>query len=155
MCGARDTAVNDAPSPSRFAGSGVDFKGKLIGVEDVVEARGDKMCQIAMAKMKAGVKASGEHKLRIAVNVSLDGIKIIDDKSSVSIVYIIHAVKINNNSGRQSDFTACRIVRKRCVCYSDSVCLTAILLDCVEKMNGSSWVFFFWQEVLGHCYIAF
>jgi len=54
-------------------------------MEDVVEARGDKMCQIAMAKLKAGVKASREHKLRINVNVSLDGIKLIDEKSTVSI----------------------------------------------------------------------
>jgi len=73
------------PNTSRFAGSRVDFKGKLIGIEDVAEARGDKLCQIAMAKLKAGVKASGEHKQRIVVNVSMDGIKIVDDKSAVSI----------------------------------------------------------------------
>ena len=76
------SGVNDA---SRFAGAGVDFKAKLIGVEDVEEARGDKMCQIAMAKLKAGVKASREHKPRINVNVSLDGIKVVDEKTSVSI----------------------------------------------------------------------
>jgi len=51
-----------------------------------VEARGDKMCQIAMAKLKAGVKASGEHKRRIAINVSLAGITLVDDKTSVSVV---------------------------------------------------------------------
>jgi len=73
------------PSTKRFAGSGIDFKGKLIGAEEVAEARGDKLCQIAMAKLKAGVKASGEHKQRIVVNVSMEGIKIVDDKSAVSI----------------------------------------------------------------------
>ena len=80
--------VSDAPAATkqRFGGSGVDFKGKLIGVEEVAECRGDKLCQIAMAKLKAGVKASREHKQRIVVNVSLDGIMIIDDKSAVSIV---------------------------------------------------------------------
>ena len=81
---ARDAGVGDAPSTQRFAGAGVDFRGKLIGVEDVAEARGDKPCQVAMAKLKAGVKAAREHKQRIVVNVSLDGVRIIDDKSAVS-----------------------------------------------------------------------
>ena len=86
--------VNAAPSSSRFAGPGVDFKAKLVGVEDVSEARGDKMCQIAMAKLKAGVKASREHKLRINVNVSLDGIKLIDEKSTVStsVLFILFSM---------------------------------------------------------------
>jgi len=89
------SGVNEAPSGSRFAGAGVDFKSKLIGVEDVAEARGDKMCQIAMAKLKAGVKASREHKLRICVNVSLDGIKLVDEKSGVSIYIITSLIKHN------------------------------------------------------------
>jgi len=79
--------MNDA---SRFAGAGVDFKAKLIGAEDVSEARGDKMCQIAMAKLKAGVKASRDHKLRISVNVSLDGIRVVDEKTAVSIRHHCH-----------------------------------------------------------------
>jgi len=87
--------VNDT---TRFAGGGVDFKGKLIGAEDVVEPRGDKMCQIAMAKLKAGVKASREHKLRIVVNISLDGIKIVDDKSSVSDkIFVIFSASLANS----------------------------------------------------------
>ena len=83
---ARDAGAGDAASATRrFAGPGVDFRGKLIGVEDVAEPRGDKLCQIAMAKLKAGVRASGEHKQRIVLNVSMDGITIVDDKSTVSI----------------------------------------------------------------------
>jgi len=54
-------------------------------MEDVAESRGDKMCQIAMAKLKAGVKAAREHKQRIVINVNLDGIQIVDEKSSVSV----------------------------------------------------------------------
>jgi len=88
-CVARDSGVSDVPSTKRFAGSGIDFKGKLIGAEEVAEARGDKLCQIAMAKLKAGVKASGEHKQRIVVNVSMEGIKIVDDKSAVSIKQLL------------------------------------------------------------------
>jgi disabled family protein 2 len=75
--------AEDLEATSRFAGGGVDFKGKLIGIEEVAEPRGDKMCQVAMAKLKAGVKASGDHKQRITINVSLEGIKIIDEKTTV------------------------------------------------------------------------
>lgn len=62
---------------------GLSYRGKLIGVEDVQEPRGDKMCQVAMAKLKAAVKTIGDHKQKIMINVSLDGIKIIDEKTEV------------------------------------------------------------------------
>lgn len=32
--------------PDRFHPPGLDFRGKLIGIEDVPDARGDKMCQV-------------------------------------------------------------------------------------------------------------
>ena len=62
----------------------MNFKAKLIGIESVPEARGDKMCQEALQNLKAAVKAAGEHKQRIVINVSLEGLKILDDKSGVS-----------------------------------------------------------------------
>ena len=71
--------------PTRFEGNGTNFRAKLIGVDDVEEARGDKICQTAMQKLKAAVKASGEHKQKIVVNVSLEGLKLIDGVSLVSI----------------------------------------------------------------------
>lgn len=36
----------------RFQGDGVRYKAKLIGMDDVPEARGDKMCQDSMMKLK-------------------------------------------------------------------------------------------------------
>ena len=79
--------VDKKPDPDRFRGAGVNFRAKLIGIESVPEARGDKMCQDAMQKVKAAVKAAGEHKQKILVNVSLEGLKILEEKSTVSTWY--------------------------------------------------------------------
>ena len=70
--------------PARFQAGGVNFKAKLIGVENVPDARGDKMCQEAMQKLKGMVKSAKAHKQKITVNVSLEGLKIIDEISQVS-----------------------------------------------------------------------
>ncbi|KAM4719623.1 disabled homolog 2 isoform 2-T2 [Anableps anableps] len=71
---------------SRFQGDGVRYKAKLIGIDDVPEARGDKMCQDSMMKLKGmavAARSQGKHKQRIWVNISMSGIKIIDEKSGV------------------------------------------------------------------------
>ncbi|XP_067340039.1 disabled homolog 2 isoform X2 [Channa argus] len=71
---------------SRFQGDGVRYKAKLIGIDDVPEARGDKMCQDSMMKLKGmavAARSQGKHKQRIWVNISISGIKIIDEKSGV------------------------------------------------------------------------
>ncbi|XP_028273628.1 disabled homolog 2 isoform X2 [Parambassis ranga] len=70
----------------RFQGDGVRYKAKLIGIDDVAEARGDKMCQDSMMKLKGmavAARSQGKHKQRIWVNISMSGIKIIDEKSGV------------------------------------------------------------------------
>lgn len=61
----------------------IDWQAKIIGVDDVSEPRGDKMCQESIQKLKAGVKSSGEHKQRTIINVSLEGLKIVDEKTGV------------------------------------------------------------------------
>lgn len=71
---------------TRFQGDGVRYKAKLIGVDDVAEARGDKMCQDSMMKLKGmaiAARSQGKHKQRIWVNISLTGIKIVDEKIGV------------------------------------------------------------------------
>uniref|UniRef100_A0A4W6FC55 DAB adaptor protein 2 n=1 Tax=Lates calcarifer TaxID=8187 RepID=A0A4W6FC55_LATCA len=70
----------------RFQGDGVRYKAKLIGIDDVAEARGDKMCQDSMMKLKGmavAARSQGKHKQRIWINISMSGIKIIDEKSGV------------------------------------------------------------------------
>ncbi|XP_076380375.1 DAB adaptor protein isoform X2 [Megalopta genalis] len=66
---------------SRFLGEGVSFKAKLIGILEVSEARGDRMCQAALADLKMAIRAAGEHKQRISVQVSIDGLRLRDEKS--------------------------------------------------------------------------
>ncbi|ROT73924.1 putative protein disabled isoform X1 [Penaeus vannamei] len=67
--------------PHRFV-EGMSFKGKLIGVLEVSEARGDRMCQDALAELKMAVRAAGEHKQRILISVAMDGIRLRDERSS-------------------------------------------------------------------------
>lgn len=43
---------------ARFQGDGVRYKAKLIGIDDVPDARGDKMSQDSMMKLKVLVQNS-------------------------------------------------------------------------------------------------
>ena len=66
-------------------GEGQMFKGKLIGVLEVQEARGDRMCQDALQELKTAIKASGEHKQKILIHIAVDGLKIRDEKTGVRL----------------------------------------------------------------------
>ncbi|XP_043215813.1 protein disabled-like [Amphibalanus amphitrite] len=86
--GRKDAAHKPPPAqdrerydPRRFQGQGVTFKGKLIGVLAVGEARGDRMCQDALAELKMAIRAAGEHKQRIVISVSIDGLRLRDERS--------------------------------------------------------------------------
>jgi len=68
-------------------GDGVSFKAKLIGVLEVNEARGDRMCQEALFDLKMAIRAAGEHKQRITINVAIDGLKLRDEKTGVGENY--------------------------------------------------------------------
>ncbi|XP_051907922.1 disabled homolog 2 isoform X1 [Hippocampus zosterae] len=89
---------------ARFQGDGVRYKAKLIGIDDVPEARGDKMCQDSMMKLKGmavAARSQGKHKQRIWVNISMSGIKIIDEKSGA----IEHEHAVNKISFIARDVT--------------------------------------------------
>ncbi|KAJ3605092.1 hypothetical protein NHX12_027142 [Muraenolepis orangiensis] len=71
---------------ARFNGDGVRYKAKLIGIDDVSEARGDKMSQDSMMKLKGmavAARSQGKHKQRIWINITMSGIKIIDERTGV------------------------------------------------------------------------
>ncbi|XP_024054740.1 disabled homolog 2 isoform X4 [Terrapene carolina triunguis] len=89
---------------ARFKGDGVRYKAKLIGIDDVPEARGDKMSQDSMMKLKGmavAARSQGQHKQKIWVNISLSGIKIIDEKTGV----IEHEHPVNKISFIARDVT--------------------------------------------------
>ncbi|XP_045777603.1 protein disabled isoform X3 [Maniola jurtina] len=77
----------DKNEPGRFLGEGVSFRAKLIGVLEVPEARGDRMCQEALADLKMAIRAAGEHKQRIQVHVAIDGLRLRDDKTGDSLYH--------------------------------------------------------------------
>ncbi|XP_023699375.2 uncharacterized protein [Paramormyrops kingsleyae] len=68
----------------RFQGDGVRYKAKLIGVDDVAEAQGDKMCLDSMMKLKGqeiAARQRGLHKQRVWLKVSDTCVRIIDEKT--------------------------------------------------------------------------
>ncbi|XP_037228452.1 disabled homolog 2-like isoform X1 [Falco rusticolus] len=89
---------------ARFKGDGVRYKAKLIGIDDVPEARGDKMSQDSMMKLKGmavAARSQGQHKQKISVNISLSGIKITDEKTGI----IEHEHPVNKVSFIARDVT--------------------------------------------------
>lgn len=72
----------------KFQGQGINYNAKMIGVEEVGAARGEQMCQNAITHLKQSI-ASGEHKHKVIVNISLDGVRLVDLKTNVSILLTI------------------------------------------------------------------
>uniref|UniRef100_A0A672PXD8 Disabled homolog 1-like n=1 Tax=Sinocyclocheilus grahami TaxID=75366 RepID=A0A672PXD8_SINGR len=77
---------SEAALIKRFKGDGLRYKAKLIGIDEVTAARGDKLCQDSMMNLKgiaASARSKGEHKQKVFLTVSFGGIKIFDEKSGV------------------------------------------------------------------------
>ncbi|XP_017777632.1 PREDICTED: protein disabled isoform X2 [Nicrophorus vespilloides] len=78
---------HDKNETVRFVGDGVCFKAKLIGILEVPEARGDRMCQDALNDLKIAIRAAGEHKQRITINIAIDGLRLRDEKTGDSLYH--------------------------------------------------------------------
>ncbi|XP_060087871.1 disabled homolog 1 [Heteronotia binoei] len=77
---------SEATLIKRFKGDGIRYKAKLIGIDEVSAARGDKLCQDSMMKLKgtvAAARSKGEHKQKIFLTISFGGIKIFDEKTGL------------------------------------------------------------------------
>uniref|UniRef100_A0A3Q1FDW4 DAB adaptor protein 1a n=1 Tax=Acanthochromis polyacanthus TaxID=80966 RepID=A0A3Q1FDW4_9TELE len=86
MCVSAGQDRSEAALIRRFKGDGIRYKAKLIGLDEVTAARGDKLCQDSMMKLKgiaAGARSKGEHKQKVFLTVSFGGIKIFDEKSGI------------------------------------------------------------------------
>ncbi|KAL9901647.1 DAB adaptor protein isoform 2-T4 [Glossina fuscipes fuscipes] len=79
--------IKNRNDPGRFFGDGVQFKAKLIGILEVGEARGDRMCQEALQDLKMAIRAAGEHKQRITIHVTIDGLRLRDEKTGDSLYH--------------------------------------------------------------------
>ncbi|GFS42048.1 protein disabled [Trichonephila inaurata madagascariensis] len=77
----KNKTLKERNDPDRFSGDGINFKAKIIGIERVLDARGNRMCQGALQRLKAAVKLSGDHKRKIILNISLNGIMIKEEKT--------------------------------------------------------------------------
>uniref|UniRef100_A0A8D0A8L4 PID domain-containing protein n=1 Tax=Sander lucioperca TaxID=283035 RepID=A0A8D0A8L4_SANLU len=72
-CPAIGDGTVEAGLIKRFRGDGVRYKAKLIGIDEVTAARGDKLCQDSMMKLKgmaSSARSKGEHKQRVFLTVS-------------------------------------------------------------------------------------
>jgi len=83
---------------------GVTSKAKLIGIEDVKVETGDDVCNTSMVKLKAVVSAKKEHKLQIILKISLEGVSILDAKTSE----VLHKHAVNRISYISRDPTDSR-----------------------------------------------
>ncbi|XP_030229280.1 disabled homolog 1 [Gadus morhua] len=93
---------------ARFHGDGVRYKAKLIGMDEVVQARGDKMCLDSMMKLKgqeAASRSHGKHKQKVLLRVCSEGLKIVDEKTGC-VMYEHDARRISSLKRDESDCRA-------------------------------------------------
>ncbi|XP_032380938.1 disabled homolog 1 isoform X1 [Etheostoma spectabile] len=106
---------------SRFHGDGVRYKAKLIGVDPVPDAQGEKMCWDSMMKLKgfeAAARKQGKHKQRVWLKVSSSGLRIVDERTG-AVLYDHDRSRISSLTKDESDPRALAYVSQ----HQDTYCL--------------------------------
>ncbi|KAM4575534.1 disabled homolog 1-like [Fundulus diaphanus] len=124
---------------SRFEGDGVRYKAKLIGMDPVPEAQGEKMCLDSMMKLKgfeAAARKQGKHKMRIWLKISSSGLKILDERTGI-VLHDQDRTRISSLTKDMSDPRALAYIYKHEDVYILFYIKTAnqadpILLDIME-----------------------
>uniref|UniRef100_A0AAY5KEW5 PID domain-containing protein n=1 Tax=Esox lucius TaxID=8010 RepID=A0AAY5KEW5_ESOLU len=82
------TSVTNPPCDvtCRFQGDGVRYKAKLIGMDFVPVAQGEKTCLDSMMKLKGqevAARNQGRHKQRVWLKVTAAAVTILDERTGV------------------------------------------------------------------------
>nr|XP_048705836.1 disabled homolog 2 isoform X3 [Caretta caretta] len=134
---------------ARFKGDGVRYKAKLIGIDDVPEARGDKMSQDSMMKLKGmavAARSQGQHKQKIWVNISLSGIKIIDEKTGAEplvvdlkdLFQVIYNIKKKEEEDKKKNEEANKTVENGSDALTDQVDKLKLGVDQMDLFGDMS-----------------
>lgn len=116
---------------SRFHGDGVRYKAKLIGVDPVPDAQGDKMCRDTMMKLKGfevSARRQGIHKQRVWLKISSGGLKILDERTGV-VLYEHDRSRISSLRKDESDPRALAYIYQQQDTYVLFYIKTATLAD--------------------------
>ncbi|XP_037325266.1 disabled homolog 2-like [Pungitius pungitius] len=101
----RGTTRTPSDVTSRFHGDGVRYKAKLIGVDPLPCAPGEKMCWDSMMKLKgfeAAARRQGKHKQRVWLKVSENGLKMVDERTG-AVLHEHHRSRISSLKTDESD----------------------------------------------------
>ncbi|CAF1246431.1 unnamed protein product [Rotaria sordida] len=79
------TTTTNGSNAKKFEGEGLPFKAKLIGMEDLSIDRDEKICLDSMFKLKAVVRARGEHKQKVQLTLTMSAVKVIDETTKAQI----------------------------------------------------------------------
>ncbi|XP_030288175.1 disabled homolog 2-like [Sparus aurata] len=116
---------------SRFQGEGVRYKAKLIGMDVVPDAQGDKMCWDSMMKLK-GIEVAGrrqgKHKQRVWLKVLPSGLKILDERTG-AVLYDHDRSRISSLQKDESDPRALSYIYRHEDTYILFYIRTATLAD--------------------------
>lgn len=116
---------------SRFQGDGVRYRAKLIGVDPLPDAHGDKIFKDSMMKLKGfeiSARRQGIHKQRVWLKISSSGLKILDERTG-AVIYDHDKSRISYLKKDESDPRALAYIYQHQDTYFLFYIKTATLAD--------------------------